>query len=133
MATRAAPVALLLAALGLTGCGGQLRAEDAATEAATRLAGALRAGDGEAACKVLAASTVSELEQSSKKPCASAVLEEVDPPAPTGRTDVYGAAAVVRTSTGPVFLSRFAGGWRVVAVECTPAPPGPYDCAVQGG
>jgi len=126
-------LALLLAALGLNGCAGQLRSEDAAVEAAARFADALRAGDGDAACEVLAASTVSELEESSGKPCAAAVLEEVQPPTLSGRTDVYGTAAVVRARTGPVFVSRFAGGWRVVAVECTPAPPGPYDCAVQGG
>ena len=136
MARFAGTTLALLAVLVLSGCGGGLRSVDAATDVATRFAAALSASEGERACGLLTPTTSAELEQSSGKPCASALLEEVDPPTPTAQARVYGTAAIVTTAQGPVFLTRSSAGWRVVALGCAPVPSepsGPYDCTVQGG
>ena len=122
----------IAAAAGLlAGCAsvdGRAQAADAVAE---RLFAAIDAGDGGAACALLAPET--ERSVAEDQPCAEAILDE-DLPAPgqvTG-TEVYGQQAQVKLTGDTVFLAVFPGGWRVVAAGCTPRGGGrPYDCEVE--
>jgi uncharacterized protein YceK len=119
---------------GLTGCGSVRDRTDAASTVALGLLTAVQSEDGAAACAALAPDTLSELEESADKPCATAILEEDLPaPAPVASADVYGQWARVVLSDDTVFLAMFPGGWRVVAAGCTPRTERPYDCLLQGG
>jgi hypothetical protein len=126
--------AVLVTALLLAGCasiGDRAATADARTMQFFR---ALNAGDGAAACALLAPDTAAELESSGGQPCARAILDE-DLPAPGAvtATAVYGQHAQVRLTGDTVFLAAFPGGWRVVAAGCTPRAGRPYDCHVSGG
>jgi hypothetical protein len=129
---RLAGVPLALAFV-LSGCAS---VGDRAESAESTAAGFLRdagAGNGGAACAVLAPNTIAELEKADKKPCAEAILTE-DLPAPgdVGKTSVYGQWAQVHLTGDTVFLAAFPGGWRVVAAGCIPRGNRPYDCTLQG-
>jgi hypothetical protein len=89
---------------------------------------------GATACSELAPDTKSELEQSSGKPCAEAVVEE-DVPTVSDPADVrvFGTQAEVKWTTETTFLARFPDGWKVMAAACTPQRSGPYDCTISGG
>lgn len=115
----------------LTGCGSGHR--DAVREVAGRFYGAIAARDGAAACALLAPTTRSELEESSRQPCPKAVLGEGIPTVgdPTS-VKVFGTMGQVRFSGETAFLSRFPFGWRVLAAACTPQRAHPYDCKVKG-
>jgi hypothetical protein len=127
---------VVLSALALAACGS---GQEAAVEDAARGFGdALASGDLERACASLAPSTVTELEESSGQPCATALqardvvaLDEVGSVQRFGRQ----ASVAVRSSAGETdtwFLSRFDGRWLLVAAACTPRPELPYDCDVEG-
>ncbi|MDO9496398.1 MAG: hypothetical protein Q7J48_11905 [Nocardioides sp.] len=122
----------LAAVLLVSACGSP--AGDDAERKASSLRGAIARDDGAAACAVLSARTLSELEQSSDKPCAQAILEET---LPTGgavsQVRVFGSMAQVRYDDETVFLSRYGGGWRVSAAGCTESASGIYDCVIKGG
>lgn len=123
---RAAALAVLLG-----GCAADQA--PAAQDVAEQFYAAFEAGDGEAACAVLAPSTLQELEQSAGEACSEAVLSE-DVPDVGGATDVqvFGDQAQVRFDGDTAFLARYPAGWRVVAVACEPRPDRPYDCQVKG-
>jgi hypothetical protein len=126
-------VALACAAATLTSCGGTQ--DDDVADVASVFASALAAGDGAAACAVLAHSTRSELEQSTGDPCDEAILDEATRTVGS-RVDVdaYGTMAQARYERDTLFLTRFQSGWRVMAAACTPRPSGDgYDCKVKGG
>ncbi|MEU7901690.1 hypothetical protein [Actinoplanes sp. NPDC049118] len=110
------------------------RRGDAATDVATRLLQAVAAGDGAAACALLAPETAAELADSPGPRCEDAVLEESLPaPGAARGVHVYGQWEQVRLADDTVFLAAFPGGWRVVAAGCKPGGgSGPYDCAVKG-
>jgi len=120
------------AAATFAGCGSSQ--DGAVEEAAGEFYAALAARDGGRACALLAPSTRSEVEQSTGKPCSSAILEErlPDPSSPQA-VEVFGTAGEVRYDGEVAFLAAFADGWRVVAAGCTPQDPHPYDCLVAGG
>ena len=106
---------------------------DAAASTARGLLTATAAGDGAAACAILAPDTRAELEESAGKPCAEAITDEDLPRPGTVQTvDVYGQWARVVTSDDTVFLGAFGDGWRVVAAGCRPREERPYDCLLQG-
>jgi hypothetical protein len=117
----------------LSSCGGSQ--DDAVTKAAETYVDALAQDNGAAACSVLAASTRSELEQSSGKACGEAILDEaVTDVGARVSVAAYGTMAQVRFAQDTVFLTRFKAGWRVLAAACTaPETQGPYDCQVRGG
>lgn len=94
---------------------------------------AIAGKDGEAACAVLAVRTIEELEQSTGKPCATAILEE-DPLVPAGqpRVQTFGSMAQARYDGETLFLSRFDESWLVTAAACTKSAAGTYECAVKG-
>lgn len=131
--TAAAAVAVVLLA---SGCGG---ARDDAVRSARSFYAALDAGDGAAACRLLADPTRRELEASAGEPCARAILQQHVGEAsgrPHART--YASMALVRWAQETTFLARFGDGWRVFAAGCAPDATSPrdadrYDCDVQGG
>src|SRR3954470_15148184 len=93
---RSFAVAVLASLLALAGCGSVSDREDGAADAAQRLLEAVAAGDGEAACAVLAPDTVADVEESSGQSCADAVLDaDLPEPAEVESTDVYGQWARV--------------------------------------
>jgi hypothetical protein len=113
----------------LAGCSSSQ--DDAVRGAADGFYAALNAQDGASACGVLAPATTSELEQSSGRPCAEAVLEEDVPTVGNPRRiEVFGTMAEVRFDGETTFLTRFEDGWRVIAAGCTPARSR-YDCSIQ--
>jgi hypothetical protein len=94
---------------------------------------ALGSGDGAAACRLLAPTTLTQLEQSAGLPCNRAILDQ-DLPAAKGAEGAvaYGSMAQVRFARDTVFLAEFDAGWRVLAAGCTPADSR-FDCTLQGG
>ena len=113
----------------LAGCAGTQ--DGPAASAARALLEAAHDGNGSAACDLLAPAARSELEQTSGKPCAEAVLEEdLGDGAGPARIEVFDTAAQVVVGADTVFLSRFDGNWLVIAAACTPVPGRPYDCSI---
>ena len=127
----ASGIALLALGALLSACGGS---QDAAVaDLADEFYGAVGDGDGAAACALLAPATRSELEQSSGKKCAAAILEELsDARRDEDEVEVFGSMAEVRWRGVTVFLTRMPDGWRVLAAGCVPRRVGPHDCAVKG-
>ncbi|GAA2506940.1 hypothetical protein GCM10010406_49410 [Streptomyces thermolineatus] len=130
LAVLAVPPALAVPA----GCGtvGERRSD--ASGVAQEFARALGAGDGGAACALLAPRTRQEVEQSQESPCEEAVTKEGLPAGGEVRqVVVQGQQAMVVTRSDTLFLSRFSSGWKVVAAGCVPRPSQPYRCRVEGG
>jgi hypothetical protein len=122
---------LSVTALAVTGCSSVGDREAAASAAALRLLDAVAAGDGEAACALLAPDTAETVAED--EPCAEAILDQDLPRSGTViGADVYGQRAQVRLDDDTVFLAAFPGGWRVVAAGCTPRENRPYQCSVEG-
>jgi hypothetical protein len=118
--------------LSCVGCGAR---EDPVVDRAEHFVRSLEAGNGAAACADLAEEARSALEEQEERPCAEVIGEQDLPTAPPrGAAEVYGSMAQVRTAQDTVFLSRFADGWRIVAIGCTRSPlDEPYRCAVEVG
>ncbi|MBT2470633.1 hypothetical protein J7E97_22885 [Streptomyces sp. ISL-66] len=95
---------------------------------------ALSAGENEKACRLLAPETLRQLQDDEQKPCAQALTgEELPRSGAVLATEVYGRQAMLRLDGDTVFLSRFSGGWKVVAAGCTPQGEQPYQCTLKGG
>jgi hypothetical protein len=119
--------------IGVAGCASASPRTDGAAEVASRFGAAVAAGDGSAACALLAAATRDELAQSAGKPCADAVTsEDVPPLGAVRRVEAWGEQAQVAGTADTVFLSHLTGAWRVVAAGCAPRPGRPYECSVKG-
>lgn len=117
------------------GCGAPAARVDGARAAGERFERDLAAGNHEAACRLLAPETSGQLEQDEGKACREALGAQELPTAGAVRTtEVYGRQAMLRLVGDTMFLSRFDGGWKVVAAGCTPqGEQQPYQCAVKGG
>jgi hypothetical protein len=127
----AAAVTVMTAAV-VTACGSA--ETPAATQVARRFTEAVDAHQGAAACSYLAPATKSELEQSAGKPCSAALVEEGLQDAGAFRSaTAYGTMAQIKLREDTLFLSRFQGGWKVMAAGCSPRAERPYDCELQGG
>ncbi|MEU6866167.1 hypothetical protein ABZ924_23395 [Streptomyces sp. NPDC046876] len=125
----------LAAAVLVSGCGASAPRVNGAQSSALAFARAVAGDDFRAACALLAPGTRQELEEGEQKPCASALAGQDLPGARTRTvrgTEVYGRQAMVRLEEDTLFLSRFDGGWRVVAAGCRPEADEPYRCAVKG-
>jgi len=126
-------IAVAAAVLATGGCGGT--SDAAVSSVSDTFRQALAQRDGARACALLSAQTVSDLEQSSGRPCATAVLQEHVPTTgdPTA-VEVYGRMAQVRYADDTIFLSRFHQGWRLVAAGCQLASGAAqrFDCQVKG-
>ena len=114
----------------MTGCSSA--STPAVSDAAVGFYRAVSAHRGQAACALLAPETVHELVQTASAPCRTAILEE-DLPEPGGVLSVerFGNQAQVRLQGDTVFVAEFSGGWRIVALSCTPRRSLPYDCEVK--
>jgi hypothetical protein len=124
-------VLMALGLVGLVGCGGSQ--DVAVANAAEEFFFSVNRGEGSAACALLAPTTRSELEQSTGKECATAILEEVsDVRGDHGDVEVFGTMAQVRWHRDAVFLTRTPDGWRVLAAGCVSRGDGPLDCVVKG-
>jgi|tagenome__1003787_1003787.scaffolds.fasta_scaffold20983840_2 hypothetical protein len=123
-------VAFMATGILLAGCSSS--ADQSAGASAEQLLSSAAQGDGTRACEVLSPSTRSELEQSSGKPCAQAILEEDLPSGGLEKVEVFETMAIVHIGTQTVFLSRFDSRWLVIAAACTAVAGRPYDCAIQG-
>jgi hypothetical protein len=135
MGSRTVGRGLLLAFLVVSVGGCSLGpAEAGPRSAAQSFAVAWAQHDGAAVCALLAPDTRAAVAQSSKQPCAKGVLGEDLPRSGAVRgTRVWGRAAQVSFTGDTVFMSRFPGGWKVLAAGCKPRPGKPYDCQVEGG
>lgn len=103
-------------------------------DVAGQFSDAVEAGNGEAACALLAPATRASLERDAQAPCGDALLDEELPPAGDDpEPQVFGTSAQVRSRTDTVFLGLFDDGWRVTAAGCAAAGDRPYECAVEGG
>jgi hypothetical protein len=122
---------LAVLAVLVSGCTG---AQDSGAAAAARdFVAAVHGGDGELACALLSPETRSQLEESSKNPCADAILGEDVQGGSVVHVSVFENMAQVRFSSEVVFLARFDKGWLVTATACRPVPDQPYDCSIQAG
>jgi uncharacterized protein YceK len=128
------PAATAAGLLLLSGCASVTERESAASRAVERFEAALRSGQAERACAVLAPGTVEELEDSAKMACPAALSEaEVPAGGAAERVDVYGRQARVVLRHDTLFLSTFPDGWRITAAGCEPRTGGlPYTCEVKG-
>ncbi|MER6562938.1 hypothetical protein ABT300_35445 [Streptomyces sp. NPDC001027] len=136
MAARGYGVALVavLAVCVVSGCGAVAERQDDVRDAAARFQSALHDGAYDRACALLAPETEQELEQSAALACPKALGQESLPAGGAVRhTDVYGNQARAVLASDTLFLSRFTGGWKIVAAGCEPRPGRPYQCTVKGG
>ncbi|MCB5179194.1 hypothetical protein [Streptomyces antimicrobicus] len=126
-------LATVLLALSVAACGAPASVRGDAARAAEGFGAALAAGDLPSACALLAPGTREELEDTARQACAQALGEEdLTPGGPVHGTEVFGRQARVLMEDDTVFLSRFDGGWKVVAAGCRPVPDLPYRCTLKG-
>jgi hypothetical protein len=127
------PCLLALAATGAaTGCGTSAD-RDQARAAAERLYQAAHRDDGATACAQLAPDLRAQLvEDEPGSRCATAIRQLTLHGDRADRVRVYATSAEVRFAGGDtVFLGDTAQGWRVEALGCQPAGPGPFECEAQ--
>jgi hypothetical protein len=121
----------VLLAVAFAGCGAD---EDDAAGVARDFLRSVAAGDAQAACRELAASTLQKLEKDETAPCPEA-LEKlgVSGDGEVTGAEVFGTAAMVSLSGGDyAFLDRTPEGWRISAAGCRPAgAEEPYDCELE--
>jgi hypothetical protein len=124
---------VLAASTLLTGCALSPDAS-AAADAAESFHAAVAAGDGSAACDLLAPATADELEQAQAAPCADAVLSaDLVEGGTAVDSHAYGRQAQVVLTDDVVFLTVSGGRWLVTAAGCTPRHERPYDCEISEG
>ncbi len=133
----AVPV-LALTVLGLAACAGPGATD--AEDVVTRFVGAIAAGDGPEACRLLLPDAAEALAEDAGEPCQEAVVDPSGPLADVvaGADDVVvedvhvaGRQAQVVTASDTVFLALSGDGWVVTAAGCTARPDRPYDCEVE--
>ncbi|NKX52043.1 hypothetical protein HER39_16005 [Arthrobacter deserti] len=120
---------LLLAA----GCAGLNPGTGEAAASAQHFHRLLEAGDGSAACGLLAPGTAEEVEGGTPGSCADKLPRlGLGPAFEVVESRAYGREAQVRLDGDTVFLTRSGGRWVVAAAGCTSRGERPYDCEVKG-
>lgn len=110
----------LPAVLVLGGCG--TGADDLVRRAAEEFTAAVSSGDSDRACDLLTEKAREDVE------CSS-----LDVPGGTVESvEVWGDAAIVRTSDDVLFLRDLTAGWRVAGAGCESQGERPYRCEVGG-
>ena len=116
----------------LAGCSaGANDAPPAATS--TTFYDALRSGQPERACGLLADQTRQELEESEGSSCPEALAQVGLSAHGVTRVDVYGRQALVEMDGDSLFLAQQSAGWQITAAGCTAHEDEPYDCQVEAG
>ncbi|WP_454050063.1 hypothetical protein [Cellulomonas sp. Marseille-Q8402] len=136
MTPRRGFVALLAVAGALSACSPP--SPGAAEDTALAFYAAVGAGDGAAACAVLAPSVAQTVSEEEESTCADALTSgdigaDLSERAAGVRADearVAGRQAQVHLDADTVFLARSGDGWVVTAAGCDPRPQRPYDCEV---
>ncbi|MDC7122372.1 hypothetical protein OMK64_12600 [Cellulomonas fimi] len=140
MLTRRGPASALLAlvVVAAAACSSPAQVRDEVADAASEFYAAIEAGDGEAACALLAPAVVDAVEDEEGEACADALTSgdlgsELASRASDGEVTVRraGGQAQARTPDDTVFLAASGDGWVVTAAACDPQPPRPYDCALE--
>ncbi|MEU4697903.1 hypothetical protein [Nonomuraea dietziae] len=91
----------------------------------------MTAGQGDAACALLAARTAARLPDRGQT-CGQALNELRLTGGPVLSVSLWGDEAQVRLNGDTLFLHRYDGGWRVRAAGCTSKGENlPYDCEVD--
>jgi hypothetical protein len=92
---------------------------------------AVRNGDVQAACGMLADEARSSLERTSARSCPDALTAlhlRGDRPI---AVQVWGDDGQARLPGGALFLARFGQGWKITGAGCRPRADRPYACAVR--
>jgi hypothetical protein len=122
---------LLPLVLVTAGCGTSADREQARRATQTLYAAAQR-HDGTTACAQMSPSLRAQLVSDEGGPCARAVLKLDLRGRTPDKVEVYATNALVALVGGDtVFLSDGREGWRVDALGCRAAGPGPYDCEAK--
>jgi hypothetical protein len=115
------------AVLLVSGCGDQAAGD--VTRLAVQFHQAVQQHDFRGACELLSDEVRSSLDD-----CATELAQADIPEASGGASaQVFGQNGIVSWPSDTVFVSRFPGGWKVIAAGCEPRLDRPYDCAVSGG
>lgn len=140
MLTRHAPAgaALTLVLVASAACSSPAQVRDDVADVVRQFSAAVDAGDGEAACALLAPAVVDAVEDDEGEPCAQALTSgdlgaELVSRVADGEVTVRraGGQAQARTPQDTLFLAASGDGWVVTAAACDPRPPRPYDCALE--
>ncbi|HVL94462.1 MAG TPA: hypothetical protein VM266_01240 [Solirubrobacteraceae bacterium] len=129
------PVLAAAAAAVAGGCGGQATAGEA-ERVVEEFYGAVRAGDGDRACRLLSAQARSRLESQTSQACDGVITRLRYSGGDIVDSHVFITNARVRLRSGErAFLGREDGRWRLDAIGCNP-PPGdpreqPADCELE--
>jgi hypothetical protein len=129
------PMALLLVALALAGCGQSANRNDVRA-VADRFYAAVADRDGALACAQLSEQTLKQLEQDEKATCTQAVEGLGLSPGRIARVEVFVTNAKVDLTNGAsAFLEQTASGWRISALGCRPTGGNPQEqplgCTVE--
>ncbi len=126
-------VAAAVALIVLSGCSSAPGHDAAAGDVAARFSEALSTGDMDAACRLLAAGTLTTLKDDHGQPCSEALLTlELPSGGTVSETKAYARAAESTLTSDVVFLTLESNGWKVTAAGCTARPGMPYRCELEG-
>jgi hypothetical protein len=116
-----------------SGCAGLNPGTTEAAAAAQQFHQLLDAGNGAAACGLLAPGTLEEIENGAPGSCAHKLPRlGLDPASGVLESQAFGREAQVRLGGDTVFLTRSGGRWVVTAAGCTSRNERPYLCDVKG-
>ncbi|MCW3000223.1 MAG: hypothetical protein JWN65_3772 [Solirubrobacterales bacterium] len=106
--------------------------EDQVRATAARFLSAVAAGSGTVACEQLSPALRRQLTKDQRTAaCADAVLKVTLREHGVAKVRVFATAAIAELDGESLFLGLTGAGWRVDAIGCRPAGPGPYECEEQ--
>ncbi|NUT52893.1 MAG: hypothetical protein HOV94_37245 [Saccharothrix sp.] len=118
--TRSRWVPAVLAALVVAACG--TGSDDLARRTVEEFTSAVAGGDSDRACDLLTERAREDVE------CPSLDV----PGGSVESVEVWGDAALVRTSRDVLFLRELSSGWKVAGAGCEQRGDRPYECEVGG-